>query len=131
MESGIPRSIPKHLDRRVTALCLMLLIVVGGVFSGGCRISRENAVRKAAQFVSFGRPIVQVEPVRRSKKNAIAKWFSNVPEPLSERTTQLLRRYDLERQYQDDPDAVIKQLEQLVQKFQLLVSRTTIWAQER
>lgn len=114
MEFGIPRSIQKYHDRRVTAWCLMLLIVVGGVFFSGCRISRENAVRKAAQFVSFGRPIVQVEPVRRSKKNAISKWFSNVPEPLSERTTQLLRRYDLERQYRDDPDAVIKQLEQLV-----------------
>ena len=79
----------------------------------GCTTSREFAIQSAASLVSLsGRPVVEVEPVPSVKRGALARFFDNAPEALSERTGQLLRRYDLERLYEEDPDLVVRELEQ-------------------
>lgn len=96
----------------------MSLAMLGLIFllPAGCASNREFAFRTAAaNLLSLGgRPVVEV---KRSKpfKRGLTDLLINRPAVPSERTNQFLRRQDWELQYKEDPDDVIKRLEELVE----------------
>ncbi len=93
---------------------VIFLLAISCLIQIGCAATREFAVGRAVRLVSLtGRPVVEVKPTRRFQRGSLAKLFVNSPEPLSDRTAQLLRRYDLEQLYEEDPDQVIQRLEEL------------------
>lgn len=89
----------------------------------GCRSLHHESLtplqkaRRTAKIISYGAPsVVQVKPVRRSKTlNTVTKLFSS-REPLSPRTQQVVRRYNLTERLSSDPDAVILWFQELVKQ---------------
>lgn len=79
------------------------------IVSQGCRITTENGARRAAYIASFGTPnAIHVKHIKRYPELAYLKQFVARAQQPSERTQQLLRRYNLAERYQDDPAFVIR-----------------------
>ena len=89
----------------------------------GCRTFHQQALtplqkaRRTAEIISYGAPsMVQVKPVRRTKRlNTVTKFFSSRPS-LSLRTQQVVRRYNLTDRLVSDPEAVIQWFQELVKQ---------------
>jgi len=89
----------------------------------GCRTFHQQAMtplqkaRRTAEIFSYGAPsMVKVKPVRRTKSlNPVIKLFSSRP-PLSPRTQQVVRSYNLTDRLSTDPDAVIQWFQELVKQ---------------
>ena len=83
--------------------------------STGCQFIRSEAgARQVARIASIGtRNAVHVKPVNRNRRlGFLAQFVESAPEP-SERTLQLLRRYDLEQRYSDDPEFVVRWMKEI------------------
>ena len=79
--------------------------------SGGCKIiGSEAGARRAARLARFGNRVIHVEPVRKNPELGIfTRVVKSAPKP-SERTEQLLRRYNLSDKYKKDPSHVVRWL---------------------
>lgn len=79
------------------------------VWTSGCRINSEQGARRAALLANFGSSNkIRVEPVKRYAELGYLKQLVSSPPKPSERTVQLLRRYNLSERYSSEPDYVIR-----------------------
>jgi hypothetical protein len=103
-----PKPIDSRLVRRSKSQFRVLLLASICAISAGCQITTETGARRVAYIASLGTPnAIHVTPVRRHPELAYLKQFvGRAPQP-SERTQQLLRRYNLATRYADDPAFVI------------------------
>ena len=101
--------------RRVFLFGLALWLALWVVLQAGCRITRDQAFERMAAIASLGpSEVVTVKPAK--PQNWISKTksrFTTKPQP-SERTVQLLRKYDLLGHYQDNPARVFEWLQEFV-----------------
>lgn len=95
---------------------LMALVSLMASTQSGCKLNDIHSARRTAEILSYGAPsVVQVRPVnRRTPLRSLADHFRG-PRPPSERTQQVLRRYDLLNSLKARPDEVIAWLQQLVE----------------
>ena len=84
------------------------------LLQSGCR-STGLFTQRAATIASIGNaPLVEVEAVKRaSDGNALINRFVRSPRQPSERSQLMLRKYDLLRRYEQEPEAVIDFLQEL------------------
>ncbi len=75
----------------------------------GCRLNNEMSVRRLARIAQLGQgDTVQVKQVKQPRQiGTMGRAFSRPPEP-GERTSQVLRRYNLLDRYAGEPDVVIR-----------------------
>jgi hypothetical protein len=84
------------------------------VMTVGCRMTAEQTIRKVATVASWGqRDVIDVKPRKSPIALPARNWFAKAPQP-SPRTEQLLRKFNVLEQYQNDPDSVIAWLRKLV-----------------
>jgi hypothetical protein len=85
--------------------------------SVGCRLSNEQALRRAASIASIGNSGgVHVKHVKKyDVLGPVSQVFSGPALP-SERTTRLLRNFDLDERLKTNPDDVIDWLRELVKQ---------------
>jgi len=108
VKSPEPR-VNRLVGRSKSKYCLTLLAAIC-LLPSGCRIiGSEAGVRRAARIASIGsRDNIHVKPVRQNRElGFLTQVFVNAPEP-SERTMQLLRRYNLAERYANDPEYVVR-----------------------
>ena len=93
-------------------------MVIGLLSLSGCITARTRTLLSASAVARLGGAgsVVEVEKTNNSPvAHSWAKWWQEV-EPPSQRTTLLLRRYDLEDANLKSPDQVIRWLHQLIQE---------------
>ncbi len=90
-------------------------VVLLVVLQPGCRITRDQAFERMAAIASLGpSEVVTVKPARpQNWINKTKTRFAAKPQP-SERTVQLLRKYDLLGHYQENPARVFEWLQEFV-----------------
>ncbi len=107
-------------NANVNMVILAVLILIGLT---GCRalhqqnMTQLQKARRAAEIFSYGAPsMVQVKPVRRTNAfSKVTKLFSSRP-PLSPRTQQVVRSYNLTERLSTTPNAVIQWFQELVKQ---------------
>lgn len=108
------RSVSRSLGRPAVRAKL-LAAAVALVCLPGCITFDLASVRKVARIASFGTE--ELVAVRKTPKNPLADTLNLLsnqgPQP-SERTRQLLRRYDLDGKYAADPSEGLVQLQQSI-----------------
>ncbi|MEL7496941.1 MAG: alpha/beta hydrolase [Planctomycetota bacterium] len=99
------------LDLRWASLCAVIALIA--ICLSGCAAVEQRILRQAV-IVSIGNEqIVEVTPRKQRRVSSWNRvWLK--PEPPSQRTAILLRRFNLEKVYQKRPDEVIEWLHQLV-----------------
>lgn len=102
--------------RRLGSWCALVLVIVLCAFQSGCLISREQAFRTVAKIAGQkDQPTVKLRESRKKKSwQCVKSYFSERLEP-SDRTELLLRKYSLLTRYEEQPEEVIKWLQELVQ----------------
>ncbi|MFT5299288.1 MAG: hypothetical protein ACI87E_000310 [Mariniblastus sp.] len=94
------------------SICVYLFCILLSLSQVGC-LSIQDRLIRATSFASPG--IVQVKSVPHRNKHSLYQRFTqSAPRP-SARTELLLRKYDLEKRYDADPDAVIEWFQQLAE----------------
>lgn len=96
---------------------IAIAMVLGVLSLSGCITAKTRAFLGANAVASLGgaRSIVEVEKANPNPPvQGLRKWWQEV-EPPSQRTSLLLRRYDLEEANLRSPDEVIRWLHQLTQ----------------
>ncbi len=114
---------PRAQSIAIVKTCLTIWTVAVLVGLTGCQaLHRQNMTqlqkaRRAAEIFSYGAPsTVQVKPVRRTAAfSNVTKLFSSRP-PLSPRTAQVVRRYNLTERLSSTPNAVIQWFQELVKQ---------------
>ena len=93
---------------------VMMLLLTAVTMTAGCRLTAEQTIRKVATVASWGPgDMIEVAPRKSPIALPARNWFAKAPEP-SPRTEQLLRKFNVLEQYQNDPDSVIVWLRKLV-----------------
>ena len=100
-------------DRSLSLGWLIAVLLVGISLSTGCRLTGEQAIRRAATVASWGPgDVIDVKSVKSPIALPSTNWFAKAPQP-SPRTEQLLRKFNVLERYQNDPDSVIAWLQKL------------------
>ncbi|MEM7454828.1 MAG: alpha/beta hydrolase [Planctomycetota bacterium] len=94
-----------------------ILVVTISIVSPGCCLNNEMALRRMAQLAQLGPgETIQVREVQPpGELNSITRFWAS-PEPLSERTQQVLRRYYLLDRYNSQPDEVIRWMHDICER---------------
>lgn len=105
-------SAPKKWTEPVLWLAVCAGLILGG--SAGCQLDSRARLRTIARVASIGLPeVAKVERVKRPRRiGPLGKWAFHAPLP-SERTQQLLRRYNLMERYRSEPDYVIRWMQDI------------------
>lgn len=90
------------------------MLIAASLSATGCRSAQDRTLRLAA-LVSLGND--EIVHVNRKEDTRVPAWrrIWDRPDPPSERTSLLLRHYNLEKFYETRPDDVIHWLHELVQ----------------
>ena len=100
-------------DRSLSLGWLIAVLLTGISLSTGCRLTGEQAIRRAATVASWGPgDVIDVKHVKSPIALPSTNWFAKAPQP-SPRTEQLLRKFNVLERYQNDPDSVIAWLQKL------------------
>lgn len=95
--------------------CVRGLVSVGFLLFliTGCQTTRVKMAERAAAIASIGsQPIVEVTDLRTESTELFKSLVKKIRAP-SERTVFMLRKYDLYRRYEQEPDQVISFLQEL------------------
>jgi len=114
---GCARSLANAKFHQAVWALLMLIGLTGCQALHQQNLTQLQKARRTAEIFSYGAPsTVKVKPARRNKTlNPVSKLFTSRP-PLSPRTEQVVRRYNLDEQLASDPDTVIQWFQELVQQ---------------
>lgn len=95
-------------------MSLMVVVLLSVIsMASGCRLTAEQAIRRAATVASWGPgDVIDVTPRKSPIALPATNWFAKAPQP-SPRTEQLLRKFNVLEQYRNDPDSVIEWLQKL------------------
>ena len=100
--------------RKLLSLWTLFILAIATQLVG-CANNPDRSFRRAVALASIGsKEIVQVEHINRGELSSSWKRWWAKPEPPSDRTALLLRKYNLESVYQNEPDRVIDWLHELV-----------------
>lgn len=99
--------------RRPTHFAALSILAILCSILSGCAIN-PNGLPRASRLANIGsQPVVRVKHFDRGQTTPyLWRLAKTIPLP-SERTQLLIRRYDLESQYQQNPDGVIRWFQQL------------------
>ena len=107
----------QHELQRAGSFCMRWRVVVllsTVVMTTGCQLTAEQTIRKVATVASWGPgDTIDVTPRKSPIALPARNWLAKAPQP-SPRTEQLLRKFNVLEQYQNDPDSVIAWLRKLV-----------------